>query len=472
MAMVLTSGHLGTALVFGIVGGAAASLIGVLIARTITYPLAALTRSAEAIANGATSAPLGLDFPGREMAHLATTFDRMAQALRQEAALAAEQRDTLGAVLTTMADGVVLLDATGHTRLINPAGLRMLSLVEDSRAGRPFFELAADHEIVAIADQALHGETADIVVELERNMRTLQIHAAPLRSDEGGALLLLHDLTELRRLDQVRQEFVANASHELLTPIGTVRALADTLAHGGLEDRKAARRFLRRLQIEADRLTVLVRDLLDLAQAQSGELRLTLEETDVRAVVATVAERMQARAAKAGIALYSHYATDLPPVFADAGRLEQVLMNLLHNAVKFTPEGGSVQMTARATAEEVVMQVIDTGVGIASADLPRVFERFYKVRAAAVGTSGGGTGLGLAIARHLVQAMRGRIWAESELGHGSTFSVALPSADTALMDGVDRLPATTRALDEELPAPEPVRVAEPESQPNVSRLAG
>ncbi|HEY8744083.1 MAG TPA: ATP-binding protein [Chloroflexota bacterium] len=341
-----------------------------------------------------------------------------------------QQPDVLSTVLSAMLDGVVLLDADGRLVFSNATARRLLPVRADGAMsdGDPVPRFM-DERFRAMAKRALQGEILDETVELDDGRQTLRLHAVPLARDSAGVVLVLHDMTEARRLDRVRQEFVANASHELLTPIGTVRALADTLARGGMEDRKAARRFLKQLRVEADRLTALARDLVDLAQAQADELRLDLKPTDVSEVIATVLERLHTPAAKAGVTLDAIWGASPPPVLADAARLEQVLINLAQNAIKFTGAGGRVTLTTEARQDDVLIRVADTGVGIAPDDLARIFERFYKVRGAS--GSAGGTGLGLAIVRHLMAAMQGAVTAESQPGRGSTFTVTLRRAHTA-----------------------------------------
>jgi two-component system, OmpR family, phosphate regulon sensor histidine kinase PhoR len=348
---------------------------------------------------------------------------------RQPDVRVAPQGDVLASVLNAMLDGVLLLDGAGHITYGNAAARRLLLVGAGTDAAdeKQTTFVLPDERLAAIAGRALRGETLDETLELEAGRRTMRVSAAPLDGGGVGAVLVLHDMTEARRLDRVRQEFVANASHELMTPIGTVRALADALARGGMEDRKAARRFLKQLRVEADRLTALARDLVDLAQAQADELQLELRPTDVAEVIATVLERLHARAAKADVSLEALWEDRPPLVLADAARLEQVLLNLVQNAIKFTGSGGKVTIATETHGAELLIRVSDTGVGIAEADLPRIFERFYKVRGAT--GSAGGTGLGLAIVRHLVGAMQGEVTVTSEVGHGSAFTVALRRAD-------------------------------------------
>jgi two-component system, OmpR family, phosphate regulon sensor histidine kinase PhoR len=234
----------------------------------------------------------------------------------------------------------------------------------------------------------------------------------------------MQDLTRLHQLQTIRQDFISNISHELRTPIASLRALVETLSDGALEDTVAAHRFLRHMEVEVDALAQMVQELLDLARIESGKAPLQIAAVPALDLLRHGTERLSAQAARSQVTLQMDTPTELPIVHVDAGRVEQVITNLIHNAIKFTPPGGEIRVSATiGDAQTLVIKVADTGVGIAPDDLPRIFERFYKADRA---RSGGGTGLGLAIAKHIVQAHGGRIWVESRLGKGSTFFFTLP----------------------------------------------
>lgn len=442
VALALTHGDAPLVLLAAVAAAILAVPPGLALAHLVVSPLDHLAQTTEVRSSTAVDSitpPATVpSVPGHaaalEIARLAAAIEQLAFRPPPESGAQAQKDDVLASVLTAMLDGVLLLDADGHVTYSNEAARRLL-LLAPAADGRVNTTVAAfqDDRLTTIAARALRGETLDDSLGLHDAQYTVRLYAAPLNGGGAGAVMVLHDMTEARRLDRVRQEFVANASHELLTPIGTVRALADTLARGGMEDRKAARRFLKQLRVEADRLTALARDLVDLAQAQADELRLDLKPTDVAEVITTVLERLHAPAAKANVSLEAIWEARIPLVLADPARLEQVLINLAQNAIKFTGNGGRVTIATETREDTLLIRVCDTGLGIAAADLPRIFERFYKVRGAT--GSAGGTGLGLAIVRHLMGAMHGDVTAESAVDQGSTFTITLRRAEPCA-DGV------------------------------------
>jgi two-component system phosphate regulon sensor histidine kinase PhoR len=249
------------------------------------------------------------------------------------------------------------------------------------------------------------------------------IAASLERELSGSVLFLFQNLTRQRYLETVRQDFISNISHELRTPLAALKALTETLAEGALEDPPAARRFLEQMDTEVDSLSLMVSELLELSRIESGRVPLNLLPTNAYQILAPAVERLSLQAERADLEILLDCRDDLPLVLADHQRLEQVVVNLLHNAIKFTPEGGQIAVAARQAQDSVIFSVKDTGIGIAEDDLPRIFERFFKADRA---RSTGGTGLGLAISRHLVEAHGGKIWVESIEGKGSKFSFSIP----------------------------------------------
>jgi two-component system phosphate regulon sensor histidine kinase PhoR len=264
------------------------------------------------------------------------------------------------------------------------------------------------------------------VVEHGLARRLLQVSATTVNGRfERLGLVVLRDVTELRRLEAVRRDFVANVSHELRTPLTSIRALVETLETGTVDDPAMERDFLGRIVHEVERLTALVEDLMELARLESGRGVVRFEEADAAALLRTAGERLRPQVDRAGLELVYDLPEGLPAVLVERRRIEQVVINLVHNAIKFTPAGGTIAIAAHAEGEWLVVEVRDTGVGIAADEIERLFERFYKSDKA---RRSEGTGLGLAIARHIVQLHHGEISARSEPGRGATFTFTVPVA--------------------------------------------
>jgi len=409
----------------------AAIAIALLVAERTARPVRWLIGAAERMAEG-DFAPLS-STTRDEIGQLTHALDRMGARLQEQMAVLAAERGRLAAILEHMADGVIITDGAGRVRLINPAAARLLGTGQASALGQPIAQALRHHRLIQLWQQAEEtGQEQVQAVELDPQDLLLQAIVTPLATDRRtaepdrqGFLIILQDLTRIRRLETVRRDFVSNISHELRTPLASLKALVDTLRDGALEDPPAAQRFLDRMDTEVDAMTQMVQELLELSRIESGQVPLRLQPVAVAEVVAPPTERLRPQAERAGLTLSLAIPWGLPPVLADAERVQQVVTNLVHNAIKFTPAGGEVAVAATAQQGEVVISVRDTGVGIPAADLPRIFERFYKADRA---RRRGGTGLGLAIAKHIVQGHGGRLWAESREGHGSTFYFSLRAA--------------------------------------------
>jgi len=343
--------------------------------------------------------------------------------LREAVARAEREREGIETVLSGMADGIIVTDARGTVTFVNKTQLSRLGTSEAQAVGRSFIEVAKDHEMHALVKECLAaGEEKTGTVETMPGRRYFGLTATPLPED-GGCVVVLQDLTEIRHLEKVRRDFVANISHELRTPLASLKLLAETLESGGVDDPPLVRDYVGRIGVEVDRLAQMVDELGELSLVETGQVVLERGPVGVRAVVERVAARLEAQAARAGVDLVLDVPKDLPQPVGDVRRVEQVLVNLVHNAIKFTAPGGHIILAARAEVDKVVVSVADTGTGIAEEDLERIFERFYK---ADKSRSTKGTGLGLAIARHIVEAHAGALWADSVEGRGSTFYFSLP----------------------------------------------
>ncbi|MBO0882612.1 MAG: PAS domain-containing protein, partial [Mycobacterium sp.] len=335
-------------------------------------------------------------------------------------------RSDLAALFEHMADGVLVVDARDRVELANPAAARLL---RRSLNGRPLASAIRDPDLLEVVRATRDGSPVRHPIELRAPTGPrswIQVVATQLPT-ERRILVLLQDVTELRRAETVRRDFVANVSHELKTPVASLKALVETLEAGALHDPECGPDFLRRMHVEVDGLAQLVGELLELARIEAGRLDLDLHTCCVDQLLCDAVERIQPYAARVGLAVSTIPVSPDLHVLADARQIGQVLSNLLSNAVKFTPPGGAIEVGARRDEMFVELSVADTGVGIANHDLIRVFERFYK---ADPSRAGSGTGLGLAICKHVVQAHGGTISADSDgPGRGATFRFTLPAAE-------------------------------------------
>ena len=337
-----------------------------------------------------------------------------------------EERDRAGQILDALDDGVLLLDGAGRLLLANPAARSWFGLPDDLRPGLPAQRVLGTPQVNALAEQAAEAR-APVVGNLTMvfpEARTLAMRAFPLadRGPTGRIVVTMTDITQRRRLEVLRRDFVANASHELKTPVAAVRALAESLQTALPDDPAAALRFAERIGREAERLEVLARDLLDLSRVERGTL--DVEPVDLVGLVKEVAGGYADLAEERRIRLD----TELRPGISmrgDRAQLGLLLSNLIDNALRHTPPGGTVRVRLDPAESRAVLQVADTGEGIPAGELPRVFERFYRVDKARARQTGG-TGLGLAIVRHVAEAHGGTVRVDSELARGTTFTVTLP----------------------------------------------
>lgn len=409
------------------VTGLLAVLLSLAISSTILRPLSRLTRAARSIAAGNLRERV-TPRPSGDVSELADAFNQMAQNLEAFVAAASQERHRLTAALNSSIDAVLAVDAEGRIAFANATAERLFMRLEGELVGRPFAWILPNAQVMeALQTSREHGQQETCIIK-RPNRQFLEVFITPIANGgEWATLVVFHDLTEIRRAEQIRRDFVANISHELRTPLASIKAVIETLQTGALEDKVAAQEFLSRADAEVDRLVHLVQELLELSRIESGDIPLAREPVDMATVLAGAVKRLKPLADKRGLSFTFEVASNLPPVIGDAERLEQVVINLVHNAVKFTADGGSIRVSAALADGAVITRVSDTGPGIAPEDLPRIFERFYKADRA---RGGGGAGLGLAIVKHIVQAHGGDVRVESELGKGSTFSFSIPAASS------------------------------------------
>jgi two-component system phosphate regulon sensor histidine kinase PhoR len=331
-----------------------------------------------------------------------------------------------------MSDGVLMVDRDGIVQLINPAAEKLFNVTQQAALNRPFAEVVRHHQLVDLFKRCQSsGDLQTVVLDIPLTRIYLQGIASPFgQTVPGNTLFVFQDLTRMHHLETVRRDFISNISHELRTPIASLKAVSETLLDGAIEDPKVARKFLLNINNEVDALSMMVSELLELSRIESGKVPLVFTEVSPCKILKTAIERLYIQADRAGLCIDLVCPEDLPLVLADPLRIEQVVVNLLHNAIKFTPIDGKIILSAeylliQDQPSAVQFSVKDNGVGIPEEDLPRIFERFYKADRA---RSGGGTGLGLAIARHLVDAHQGKIWVISREGTGSEFYFTIPLA--------------------------------------------
>ena len=395
-------------------------------ARTLGRPLPGLARSVDRLAR--------IALPGWRWTHpndlggIAGELGAMVPRLRDRLDELTEERDRASQILDALADGVLLLDGAGRLLVANPSARAWFGLPDDLRPGLPLRRVLGVAQVADLADEAVakRAPVTGVVTVVLPEYRTLALRAFPLadRGPTGRTVVTLSDITQRRRLEVLRRDFVANASHELKTPVAALRALAESLESAIGDDPPQARRFAARVGREAERLEALVRDLLDLSRVEGRTL--DVEPLDlvglVKEVVEPYAERAEERHVRLRTALQAG-----TTMRGDRAQLSLLLSNLLDNALRHTNSRGMVRVSVEAADGTVVLQVADTGEGIPTVELPRIFERFYRVDKARTRRTGG-TGLGLAIVRHVAEAHGGIVTVDSEVGKGSTFTVTLPSA--------------------------------------------
>jgi two-component system, OmpR family, phosphate regulon sensor histidine kinase PhoR len=375
--------------------------------------------------------PLPADGTGDSLEALGASLNQTASRLDRTIRTLTEERNLSAAILGSMVEGVAVVNASERLVFANPGFASILGLDVPPVAGSSLLEVVRQTELIGAVRRVLAGEPR---VEAEIVTGTLRQHyfaatVASVRAGEtSGAVIVLHDITDLRKLERIRRDFVANVSHEFRTPLTAIQGFAETLIGGAIDDPQNRGRFLAIILEHSRRLARLTEDLLRLSQMDAEQLELEIRAVSVSQLIESCYETAQRRAAEKGLSLSQNVPSQLPDVAADNRRLQEVLQNLLDNAIQYTLPGGRIVLSAENRGDEVIFTVADTGIGIPQADQPRIFERFYRVDVAR-SREAGGTGLGLSISKHLVEAQGGRIWVESEVGAGSKFHFAIPVFD-------------------------------------------
>ena len=376
-----------------------------------------------------------------ELGDLARALNAAAARLNTTILSLTEERNRSAAILRSMVEGIAVVDARGRVTFCNDTFARILSIGSVGIEGKPALEVIRQPDILALIRQVLAGsEALDGEISFgSTNPRSFSVTVAPIPSFPGavaaqqdigpfGAVVVLHEISDLRRLEQIRKDFVANVSHELRTPLTAIQGFAETLLTGALEDQQHNRHFVEIIRDHATRLSRLTNDLLKLSRIEAGKLDMDFQAVDLCLLIEATVESAQNTANQNHLSLTAGSpSANLPRVLGDADLLREVLRNLLDNAIQYTPPGGRIEVTTTANGNSATVTVADTGIGIPQSDQSRIFERFYRVDDTR-SREAGGTGLGLAIAKHIVEAHGGEIWVESAIGEGSRFHFSVPLA--------------------------------------------
>ncbi len=400
--------------------------------RRIVQPLSELSRQVRS-ASGQSAAQPHRPGPWDEVGALSGAFDQMQRDLARRLEQIEDNHERLQTVLSSMAEGVLAVGPDNTILLANEAARQLLDFATPQPQGRSLLEVTRARPVYDALARALASQ-APVVREFEAPgavRRTLSLRATRLPGEPcAGVVMVLHDMTELRRLESLRRELVANVSHELKTPLAAIKGYAETLRLGAINDPEHNLHFIRRIEEQTDRLHQLILDILQIARVESGEQSFEFVDFSVAELIRESAEQFAEAAAAKRVELYAELPTGPLAAYADEEGARTILSNLLDNAIKYTPVGGRVTIRASAVAGAVTFEVADTGIGIAEKDLARIFERFYCVDKAH-SRQLGGTGLGLSIVKHLAQAMGGNVSVESQPGQGSMFRVELPRGKSA-----------------------------------------
>jgi two-component system phosphate regulon sensor histidine kinase PhoR len=406
-----------------------ARITGYVLARDLVQPIHRMMEVARKLSGGELGERVEIKTEN-EIAEFANLVNQMARELEIKINTLSGERTQLSAILSGMVEGVVVLDRRGNILMVNTAFERMFHLSGQKVAGRLAMEVLRHYPLIELIKTVLDTRTSqsqEVVIQADQERAfQVQVSVAPnSREQEVCAVLVFHDITEIKRLERVRKDFVANVSHELRTPLTSIKGYIEALLDGAKDDPKQCLEFLQVLQKHANRLNNLIADLLILSQIESGRYHWKQEQVKAADIVERAISVLKPIAENKKQSISVHIPSDLEPLVGDSEKLIQVLINILDNAIKYTPDHGKVGLEVKQVGDSIEIAVSDTGIGIPKKDLSRIFERFYRVDQAR-SRELGGTGLGLSIVKHIIEAHEGRVSVESELGKGSRFVVILP----------------------------------------------
>lgn len=415
-----------------LIGGLISLALGALVGRSFSTPLSEMKSLAQKIVHG--------DFSHRirskskdEIGQLAESLMEMSEQLEKKIKAITEDKNKMEAILSSMREGVIVFDNNENILLFNSSLYQMLELRSEKYIGRPFWEIISNNEINSILKQTLEKKDSlsGQVSLLYPEARIIHIQTSPINDNQGrllGIVGVFHDISNLKKLEKARSEFIANISHELKTPITSIIGFVETLRNGAIDDLKKRDEFLNIIYSHSQRLNNLLNDILSLSRIEFREIKMNFQPVSVKEILDNAQALYKNKIESKKQSLRVDIPSKLPPALTDPEMIVQAFSNLIDNAIKFTPERGKIMVKAQETDDFIRTDVTDTGIGMAEKHLSRIFERFYRVDKAR-SREVGGTGLGLAIVKHIVQANKGRITVRSQPGKGSTFSVFLPKAN-------------------------------------------
>ena len=404
-------------------------LIGYKLIYRYTRPIESATKVAVDLANGNYHARTYEDRVD-ETGVLSSSLNKVAKDMQEMVKAQEIQEDRLGTLIESIGSGLLLIDSRGYINLINKSYKDMFFVRSADYLYKQYYKVIPYRQVTDLAEEIFmteHKVIRDMTLEIKNEKKSFQVYGVPIIGTNDrwmGILLVFNDITELKKLEQIRKDFVANVSHELKTPITSIKGFSETLLDGAMEDKETLEEFLRIILKESHRLQTLIQDLLDLSKLEQHHFALNKEEFNLMEILNKATKMLEGRAEAKNIKLLFPQANEIVKIEGDRSRLTQVFLNLITNAVIYTPNDGEITVYVVEKKKKIEIRIQDTGIGIEQEEIPRIFERFYRVDKARSRNSGG-TGLGLAIVKHLVELHRGTIQVESEMGEGTTFTVIL-----------------------------------------------
>ncbi|MDR4317308.1 two-component sensor histidine kinase PhoR [Niallia circulans] len=402
-------------------------LIGYKLIYRYIRPIESATKVAVDLANGNYHARTYEDRVD-ETGVLSSSLNKVAKDMQEMVKAQEIQEDRLGTLIESISSGLLLIDSRGYINLINKSYKDMFFVRSADYLYKQYYKVIPYRQVMDLAEEIFmteHKVIREMTLEIKNEKKSFQVYGVPIIGTNDrwmGILLVFNDITELKKLEQIRKDFVANVSHELKTPITSIKGFSETLLDGAMEDKETLEEFLRIILKESHRLQTLIQDLLDLSKLEQHHFALNKEEFNLVEILNKATKMLKGRAEAKNIKLFFPQANEIIQIEGDRSRLTQVFLNLITNAVIYTPNDGEITVYVVEKKRKIEVKIQDTGIGIEQEEIPRIFERFYRVDKARSRNSGG-TGLGLAIVKHLVELHRGTIQVESKMGEGTTFTV-------------------------------------------------